>query len=278
MGAGLVALCAGQTMYAMRKYTTGAGEALGPNAAERSWVDERVPGNVHVARLLVSMGATSYTQIWRATSFWNTSVQLDAYTAPADPLPVSLGNIPVRIAVAPVSGRLETFTPAGRPLPPSRIRYILVPVQGTNQLGLNGQVLADDPYLPLELMKLGAQPTADWSIVGTSSEAFLESDKPATATVYSGPLASGRRICASFALIAPPNFYGRWPYAVAADGRVVRRGSLGAQQTIDLTLPLRASRPGGTATVTVRVNGRVLYVNGLMVSARFANFTLAPCG
>jgi len=101
---------------------------------------------------------------------------------------------------------------------------------------------------------------------------------PASATIYSGALSPPSHHCATFALIAPPSFPGRWPYTVMSGARALRRGSLTAQQTVTITVPLlaHASARGTTATITVRVRGQVLFFGGL-VSARLANFGVVTC-
>ena len=102
---------------------------------------------------------------------------------------------------------------------------------------------------------------------------------PADALVFSGALLGSQPHCASFSLIAPPEFKGGWPYSVVSAGRVVARGRLIAKQTQPITVPLSpvASAHGATATLTVHVDGSVPFVNGLPTSARVAFFNVAGC-
>jgi hypothetical protein len=278
VGVATLVFCAVQLSYAMRKFTTTAGESKGPSAAERSWVDRYVPAGANVGRLAVSMGEADYQAIWSATSFWNTSVDSDVYTTPADPLPVSLWDYPYKIVPAPRTGVLTVYGSQGQVVPARVLRYLLVPLQGSNRIALDAEPLVQDPYLPLTLVKVRQPARLDWSLAGTSPEAFVTSGRPATATVYRGALEGAARHCAQFVLIAPPNFTGRWPYTVAVAGAATRRGSLAAGQTIamNVALPANAAESGKPA-VTVLVHGQTPYVNGVLVSARFANFAVVPC-
>jgi hypothetical protein len=280
LGIGLVALCATQTVYSLRKFTSGAGGASGPNASARSWVDEHVPGGAHVGALALSMGKSSaYVPIWRATEFWNTSVNLDAFLDTPGALPLPLGSELLRLTIQPVSGLLRGSSGAGLATPVKLPRYVLVPQQGTNRVALDGEVVATDPYLPLVLMRLSQPARIDWTISGTSDEGFMASDQLATATVYGGVLTGTRRRCATFSLIAPPGFPGRWPYTVLSDGRSVERGSLVALQTAAIIVPLvpRVAQTGPSATLAVRIHGDVGFPGGLTVSAKLAFFSVEDC-
>jgi hypothetical protein len=280
MAIGLVALCAAQMLYALRKFTATAGDATGPDAAARSWVDEHVPSGARVGALAVSTGEMSaYLPIWRTTEFWNTSVELDVFFGASGTLPFPLGSEAVQLKIQSPSGLLSRVVAHGGTSSASAPRYLLLPRQGTNRIGLEGSLVAEDSYLPLELVRLREPARVDWSISGTSDEGFLTSGEPATATVYSGALAGNGRRCATFSLISPPAFSGRWPYTVSIGRDTVRRGSLLALQTIAIDVPLPARTAGKSATeqLTVRVRGDVRFVNGLVVSAKLAFFAVGPC-
>jgi hypothetical protein len=278
VGVGILALCAVQVSYAMRKFTTTAGESNGATAAQRSWVDSYVPSSAHVGRLAVSMGEVDYAAIWSATTFWNTSVDTDVYTTPVDPLPVFLWDDPLRIAPAPRTGVLTVYGSLGQAVPARTLGYLLVPLQGSNRIAIDAKPLLQDPYLPLTLVKVRQPARLDWSLSGTSPEAFVTSGQPATATVYQGALEGTGPHCAQFVLISPPNFTGRWPYTVTVAGEATRHGSLAEEQTITMKVPLPANAAAsGKPAVTVFVHGQAPYVNGAIVSARFANFAVVPC-
>jgi hypothetical protein len=272
----LIALCAVQTLYGLRKFSATAGEANGANAAARSWVDEQVPAGTDVGALAVSMGETlPYAPLWRATEFWNTSVDYDAFFASAGGLPIPLYSKLLHLTLQPDSGLLKGYSGPSLKTPVAVPRYLLVPNQGTNALGIAGKVVAASSYVALVLVHLSQPARVEWSTAGTSPEGFMTSGKPATAIVYSDTLAAEQRPCATFKLIAPPNFTGRWPYSVQSGGRVVVRGSLAALQTVALTAPLHA-RANGTATLAVRVQGSVASAAGT-VSARLAFFAVGEC-
>jgi hypothetical protein len=277
-GVGILALCAVQVSYAMRKFTTTAGESNGATAAERSWVDRYVPSGANVGRLAVSMGEVDYSAIWSATTFWNTSVDSDVYTTPVDPLPEFLWDYPYRIAPAPRTGLLTVYDSLGQAVPARTLDYLLVPLQGSNRIAIDAKPLLQDPYLPLTLVKVRQPARLDWSLSGTSPEAFVTSGQPATATVYEGALEGAGPHCAQFVLISPPNFTGRWPYTVTVAGGATRHGSLTAEQTIAMKVALPANvAERAKPAVTVLVRGQAPYVNGAIVSARFANFAVVPC-
>jgi hypothetical protein len=279
MGVALVALCAAQALYGLRKFTTTAGEANGPDAGARSWVDRHVPSAARVGALGVSMGeTTAYLPIWRATEFWNTSVQLDVFFGNPAALPLPLGSETRRLTVGDQDGLLRasgasTTSPALVP------RYLLVPRQGTNRVGLDARPIAADPYLPLDLVRLSQPARIDWSLSGTSPEGFLTPGQPATATVYSGALAGRARRCATFSLIAPPGFSGRRPYRVSAGGRLLARGTLAALQTVPVTVPLspRATPRGPSAGLAVEAAGGTTLANGLTVTTKLAFFAVSGC-
>ena len=278
MGVGLLSFSATQTLYTLRKYTSGAGAATGPNASARSWVDEHVPAGARVGALALSMGATAdYLPIWRATEFWNTTVHVDAYFGGPGALPLPLGSEGLNLHVDPRTGLLHGYLNNITPVPTPR--YLLVPEQGTNEYGLHGEVVATSSYLPLLLVKLNGLARIDWAVQGTSVEGFLAPAQPATATVYEAALASGRTRCATFSLIAPPSFKGSWPYEVQSGERTLARGKLVALQTALVIVPLlpRRTSAGTTATLTVHVHGSVAFATGQTVSAKLAFFTVADC-
>jgi len=279
LGASMIVLCATGTIYAMHKFTNGAGEALGATARERSWVDETVPAGARVARFGVSEGETpNYFAIWRATAFWNTSVNIDLYTDVADPLPIFLGDAELHIDAAAASGLLTMREPTGREPPSSFLKYLLIPRQGTNRLGIDGRILAQDPYLPLTLLEPSRPLRLDWSLEGTGSEAFMSPGTPVVASVYPAALLGPGPRCATLALIGTPHYPGSWPYTVSIAGRVLARGSLPSQQTRQIVVPLPRSSPTSPAALklTTRVHGQVLYA-GSLLSAQFANFAVAQC-
>ncbi len=284
-GIGLIALCATQLWYTLRHFTLGVGEAGRTNAAQRSWVDEHVAAGSRVGRLGISLGETyDYFAIWRITAFWNTSVVDDVYTDYDDPLPAPLGGESLRLAVEPTSGLLHVYANAALTTPAKMPGYLLIPTQGLNRLDVVGEPVAQAPYLPLELIRPSQPARVDWSLEGTSGEGFIEAPSTgtptATATIYSGAFAGRKRSCARMDLVAPPNFSGRWPYAVSGGGRHIVRGSLAAQQGARIVVPLQQHtlRTGPTATVTVRVRGRVPFVTGAIVSARIVSFAVSACG
>jgi hypothetical protein len=270
-----------QTLYVLRKYTEGAGGASGPDAAARSWVDRHVPGDAQVGALGISLGDTAtYIPIWRETEFWNTSVEDDVFFGGPALLWLPMGSETVRLELQPVTGLLTAYWGTRPALPAKPPRYLLVPRQGTNQLGLETQLVAQDPYLPLDLVQLSTPAHVDWSLSGTSEEGFLAPGQPAIATIYSMALAGNARRCATFFLIAPPAFSGRWPYTASIARRTVRTGSLLAGQTAAVSVPLAARTAGARAaveTLTVRVHGHVRFVNGALVSAKLASFAVSRC-
>jgi hypothetical protein len=278
---GLIALSATQMMYSLRKFSSTAGAATGPNAAARSWVDRHVPPGAPVGALAVSMGETAaYLPIWRATEFWNTSVKLDVFLKSPGALPLPLGSELRQLRIDPTSGLLSGAA-GGTNLFSSKLvpRYLLVPQQGTNRVGIEAKLVATDPYLPLYLLRLDSPARVDWSIQGTSPEGFLTSGEPAAATIYSGALTGQRHRCASFSLIAPPAFAGHWPYRVSVAGGTTRQGTLSANQTaqVDVPLPAHPTVQRQTGKLLVTVHGSETFAGGLVVSAKLAYFAVSDC-
>jgi hypothetical protein len=148
-------------------------------------------------------------------------------------------------------------------------------------------VLQTDTATPLELVKLKEPARLAWSVAGTSSEGFLTSGQPATATVYGGALAAaGGSPCASFSLLAPAGaagpWHGQWPFTVSAGGPragALLRGHLVSGETLPLTVPLRTYHEAGSplASLQIAVTGSVAYVNGLVVSAKLVGLHVAAC-
>lgn len=281
LGVGLLALCGAQTLYALDKFTETAGEASGPNASERSWVDRHVPSGAVVGELGVSMGATSdYVPIWRTTNFWNTSVQAAMFLRSKGNIPLPLGIEPRRIRIQTGSGLLSASA-YDHPVPsPALIpRYLLLPRQGTNALGLDVHAVAQDAYLPLELVRLAQPARADWSLHGTSPEGFLTPGTDVVATIYSGALAGRGGRCAKFTLQAPPSFSGRWPYSVSSGGRLLAHGRLAAQQTVAISAPLsiHAGALGPTASLRVSVKGGEVAIEGATIATKLAFFEVVRC-
>ncbi len=280
LGAALIVLCAGQMLYAMKKFTATAGAASGPGAGARSWVDEHVPSGTRVGAVAVSLGESpAYVPIWRTTEFFNTSVGLDVYFAEPGLLPIPLGSEPRRMTIAPDSGLVTSYGGPALKTPTAAPEYLLVPQQGTNRIVLDGKIVATDSYLPLVLLRLSRPARAEWSIVGTNEEGFLESGVSATSSVYSAALAGLSRPCATFSLIAPEGFAGAWHYTVSSGTRKLRRGSLRTQQMVSIVVPLspRATPRGPSATVSVTVRGQTTMLPGELVSAKLAFFGVEQC-
>jgi hypothetical protein len=282
LGIGLIVVCGIQLIYNLRKYTEGAGEGNGPDAAQRSWVDRHVPDGAGVGTLAISLGETlGYQPVWRVVDYWNTSIDASVYfnvPPSSGALPFPLSNEPVQLTIEPGSGLVSTGNGLQPGRPQSIPDYVLVSHDGTRRVGLEGKVVGQDPALPLELIHLSRPVRVDWSLAGTTAEGFMASGAPATATIYSGALAGAGRHCATFSLIAPPGFSGRWPYTVTSGGRQARRGTLIAAQATTVSVPLhpRTGRYGSTATLTVRVHGQVT-VNTSQLSATIASFSVGPC-
>lgn len=277
---GLLAVCATQTIYGLDKFSATAGAASGPDAAQRSWVDRSVPGDVQVGALGISMGMTiDYLPIWRATEFWNTSVHFDSFFGTPGYLPFPIGSEGRPLTVQPQSGLMSAENEKHQTSPQLVPRYILLPRQGTNSIGVDAQLVAYDPYLPLELVRLRWPPRVDWGIGGTSPEGFMPAGVPATVTVYSGALAGGGRHCASFSLIAPPGTTGHWPYRVMSGERSLAHGALRASQTIALSIPLRphVSARGASAELAIYAQGAPVVIGGVAIATKLAFFSVGRC-
>ncbi len=281
MGVGVLALSSAGLLYSLEKFTTGAGAgAGGPGASERSWVDAHVPAGAGLGEMGIGLGETpAYTPVWQSLVYWNTSVSQAISFNPTS-FPVLPFGVPAVLASTEgPSGRLSArLAPpyTGRVVVP---RYVLVPQQGTNPYGFEGTTVGNDPALPLELIRLKQPAHASWAIVGTTPEGFIYRERLGIATVFSGALAGSAPKCATFSLIAPPAFPGRWPYKILSGARrVLARGSLVAQQHQPVEVPLVANGPAGksTATVTVEVKGAVPTVTGV-VSAQIAFFGVEDC-
>jgi hypothetical protein len=275
----LIALCAVQTVYSLRKFTFGAGEGNGPDAAQRSWVDEHVPDGAKVGALALSLGETpTYVPIWRATEFWNTTIEYNTFFGEPAALPLALYSKDLRLTSQPGTGLLKAYSEPTDVNPVPLPDYLVVPLQGTNRLGLAGKVLAESSYVPLELIRLSRPARIEWSTTGSSDEGFLTPGQPFTATVYSGALGGAHPHCASFSLLSPPEA-GRWAYTVVSNRRVVAHGTLAPSQRKAVTVPLfpQATPGGDTATLTVNVAGRVSSLAGQPTTARLAFFAVADC-
>ena len=277
LGVGVLAFCSLQTFYALHKYATGAG--AGPDAAARSWVDRHVPANGEVSAMVVSLGQTiNYTPIWETAEFWNTSINTTSFFGST----LGLGRAPL-----PITGTLLALTPhepgglitaiqtiGGQ----ERLQYILVPEVTVLNVGFDIDRTLTDPALLLRLERLRQPARLTWKLNDTSEEGFMVPGQPAEALVYSDALAQGAR-CASFTLVAPPGFSGRWAYAVLESGRTVSRGRLAAGELRPITVPLRPeARLGGQmARLLIKVDGSVPVPTEGTVSARVEDFAPHSC-
>jgi hypothetical protein len=269
----VVALGATQTLYTLRKYSSGAG--AGQPAAERSWVDRQVDGGTGVTALAVSFGVSiDYLAIWREAEFWNTSIRHTAYFGSPGYAPFPLGMVPVALTVQPHSGMLEAFEDGHSVTSP---RLLLVPRVSTPTVGLDTESLSQDPALLLDLVHLRSPARLDWQLQAVNPEGFMTPGVPARANVFDTALRG--ESCATFALHGPPGFSGRWPYEVLERGRVMRTGDLASQQLVTITVPLlRQSNPHTPpASLRVKVKGKVRYPTGGFVSARVEGFAVGPC-
>lgn len=281
LGVAVIALSATETVYAVKKYLATSGYGIGQSPNTRSWVDAHLPSKTSAGVLALSMGGTSdYVPIWQTVEFWNSSVQFVAEVpgSGAGEVLLPLGYEVRQLTIQPKTGLFVAWnsTHTSRAPMPS---YLLVPRQGTNDVGFESRLVAEDPLLPDNLVRLTQPARADWRITGTSPEGFMAPGRPATITVYDGaPASSGNDRCASFDLIAPPNFSGRWPYRITQGKRTLHSGTLAAQQTVGIVLPL----PSGPKareheeTFVVHVRGQVQFVIGV-VSARVAELAIARC-
>lgn len=276
----VVAVCATELGYALEKFTTsGAAAAGGPSAAQRSWLERVVPPGRKVAVAGIGLGGNAeYVPIWRTLEFWNTAIQagvaFQTWEIPTIPFNAEALTLSAEVP----SGRLKVVPN------PAQVGHklvipsdVLIPSQTTNQYGFAAKVIASDPSLPATLIRLSAPASLQWSLAGTSEEGFMSPGQPAVATIYGGALTSGAR-CASVDLIGPPAFVGRWPYRISS-GNAIRRGSIAAQETRAVELPLqpKSVKSGRLATVTIHVRGGVPYPNGSTVSARVASFAAGAC-
>ncbi len=274
----ILAACLIELLYGLRKFTDQVG-AKGPYAAQRSWVDARVPAGAQVGALALSLGETpAYTPVWRETEFWNTSVSKDVLVPSAGALPLPLGSEVLQLHIAPnglLRARRGVEGSMQRPVP----RYLLVPQQGTNSLALNGRMIGVSSYLPLELVQLYSPPSVRWSMSGESPEGFIAPGQPVVATAYPVALRAGGASCASFSLFAPPGYAGRLPYRIAS-GPHVAQGGLLAGQTLPVKEPLDViSGTGGpTAKITVLFgSARSAAPGAPPPEARLAFFEAGPC-
>jgi hypothetical protein len=277
LGVAVLAICAVELYYTLHKFTTGAAAVPGgPSAQARSWVDRSVPAGTRVGQFAIGLGVTSYASIWRDVDFWNTSVRTAAALQSTGFPPVPLDGGAMELTISSPSGELHPVPSPGfeQTVP----RYLLVPLEGTNPVEVEGTALGHDPVLPLELVRTREPVRLAWRLARTSAEGFLMPGLSAIATVYSGALAGANR-CASFTLVAPPAFAGRWPYTVADNGRVLARGSLAEQERHVITVPLApiATDGGRLASFTVSVHGKVAYTNGEVVSGQIAFFAVGQC-
>jgi hypothetical protein len=275
VGLGVLALGATQTLYVLDKYSSGAGK--GASASERSWIDRHVPSGEHAATLAVSLGTSEdFLAIWREAEFWNTSITETASFGSPGFAPLPLGILPVSLTIQPGSGLLSASTvlTSHQPVP----RLLLVPRISTLTAGLEVEHSEEDPALLLNLVRLRQPARLDWALTGTSAEGFMAPGEPAHVLTYSGAFERGED-CATFSLLTPPNFTGRWRYLVLDAKHRLRQGSLAAQEARTLTVPLdRGPTPHGPAAqFQIKVDGSVLYPGGKTVSARIENLSLRHC-
>jgi hypothetical protein len=276
----VVALCATELVYSLDKFTTSAAaQADGTDAAKRSWLESKLAPGTEVAAVAIGLGedAADFAGIWETSEFWNTDVQTSAAFRPSGVFAPPIGGAERLFSVGGPSGRLRSEV---RGAPGDYVefpRYLLLPREGTNPYGFAGKVVAEDPYLPLELLRTDRPARLEWSLRGTSEEGFMAPRKPAVVTVYDNALEGGSR-CASLALISPPGFSGRWRYVVSGGSRAVH-GSFSAQQLRKVEVPLRSRQIAGgdLAKVSIRVRGQVPYANGSVVSAQIADVSVGAC-
>jgi hypothetical protein len=274
---GVLALGAAQTLYALDKYVTGAG--AGADAAERSWVDQHVPGGARVAALAVSLGQTpDYLPIWRTVEFWNTSIQATAFFGSPGAAPEPLRGEQLKLRVQSPSGLVSALNGPGSAHVVAVPRYLLVPRQGTMPLGFETEEVSQDPSLLLDLIRLREPARLEWQLTGTSAEGFMVPGHTAEAIVYDGALHTGRT-CVTLTLVAPPGFAGRWRYVIESARRPVHRGALAAEETLTFILPVHpdASTNSPIGRISIHVDGSVPYPGGSVVSARVVNFGLSEC-
>ncbi len=278
LAVGIPAVGIVQLLYDAGKFTAQVG-AAGPFAGQRSWVDEIVPGNAQVGALSLSLGATlGYLPIWRETEFWNASVTKDVMFQSIGALPTPMGSEVIQLTIQP-SGLLTarggpTLT-AARAVP----RYMLIPQQGTNAVGLNGKVIGASSYVPLELVHLSTPASIRWSTAGSNEEGAIPPGQAVTATVYPAALQAKGPSCATFSLLAPGGFSGRVPFVVSSAGHRVAHGALAAAQILHLREPLYPVQGAGGphATISVQMPPGPSSPTGVPVAARLAFFEAGPC-
>jgi hypothetical protein len=156
---------------------------------------------------------------------------------------------------------------------------MLLPLQGTNSFGLDARLVADDPYMPLELVRLAWPPRVQWRIDGTSPEGFMPNGAPARVTVYSGVLAGGGRRCASFSLIPPPRSVQRWSFLVTSAERSLARGTHSGSRTVLISVPLfaRASPRRQSAELAIYASGQPVVIDGVPIGTKLAFFSVGRC-
>ncbi len=268
----VLGLGATQTVYALRKYSAGAGH--GQSADLRSWVDRQVGGSEHVSTLSISLGQSAeFLPIWREVEFWNTSIQATAFFGYAGYAPLSLGISPLTLTVAPQSGLLSA-TEVGRPRPIPR--FLLVPRLGTLPIGLDTEHVSEDPALPLNLLRLHEPVRVRWLLGGTSEEGFMAPGKPAEIELYGSTPAASE--CVGLSLVGPPNYLGSWPYRILEGHHTAARGTIEAQHRVSLHIPLKRGTSTPARRLEIRVEGSVPYPNGETVSARIEDVALEQCG
>lgn len=282
LGAGVLALCSTQTLYALEKYVTGAG--AGVDAAQRSWVDSHVPDGASVSMVPVSLGLSGdFAPIWATAVMWNASVVSTAAfqaTAPGAP---ELGRTPLPMdsqvyyfSLDDSSGALSVREyKTNRPV---SLRYVLVPHVTMITVGFDAERSQTDPSLLVDLERLRAPARLEWMLNGTSDEGFMTPGAPAEAVVYSSALSRGRD-CAGFVLNAPAGMTGAWPFVVQSGRRVLLRSVLTAARPAVVSVPLLVRRRGAwpISRLTIRVHGSAPYLGGTTVSARVNDFAAQPC-
>ena len=154
-----------------------------------------------------------------------------------------------------------------------------MPRQGTNELALEGKVIAASSYTALELVRLNGAPRVRWTMIGSSPEGFILPNQAAVATVFPAALPAGTRSCARFSLLSPSGYSGVIPFTITSGPHVVRRGSIAAAQTIPVTEPLYPARgPDGPKAIISAFMGRGgTTPTGAPPQARLAFFEVAPC-
>jgi hypothetical protein len=277
IGAGVVALCGAQLMYVLNQFTTSA--AADPNggqtARELSWVDARVPAGESVTALGVGLGATvDYWPFWYTVDFWNTSVIRSAGFDPEVLPPEVAETTPLTLSVNRSSGLLTVRT-ATRPERAAALpRYLLIPLLGQNELGIEGQVIASNPLMAVSLMRTTVPARAAWMLDGLARDGSLDGNAPVRATVYKGALPRDNT-CASFTLTAPPGFAGALPYQVLRDGHEVAHGGLAAQEQRVVSVP--AYPASGAAEASSMFTIRVHWAGAVVPGTKLLSFEVHTC-